>query len=95
MKVIEKDDKKKKEEQTANAYLLSLQENKNFQKYFIQGIVLPQLEKLTSLAFLYERKEFVSADDAEIASIIRQNRNTYIALKSMMAPVLQEEDREL
>lgn len=93
MKVIEKDPLKKEEEQVATAYLLSLQENKNFQKHFVQGLVLPMLERLSNLSFIYEEKSFVSADDAEIASIIRQNRNTYTALKALISPVLKEEDR--
>ncbi len=84
----------KKEQEEGDAYLLSLQENKKFQKYFVRGRILPVLERLRDMKWLYEDKTFISASDEDIADIIRQNRNTHTAVVALVSPVLSEEDRE-
>ena len=47
MKIIEKNEEKAEEEATCKAYLLSLQSDTNFQKYYIDGIVAPLLKHIS------------------------------------------------
>jgi hypothetical protein len=94
MKIIERDDAKLNEENEMKAYFLSLQSNRKFQKYVIQGLVAPKLKRLTNYKHLYEDEAFIDAKPEKIASVHNQNRNTYLVLKTMLSPVLTEEDRE-
>lgn len=93
MKIIEKNEEKAEEEATCKAYLLSLQSDTNFQKYYIDGIVAPLLKQLQSLKWLYNDPKLVSATDEEIADIIRMNRNTHAVVSSLLNPVINEEKK--
>jgi hypothetical protein len=94
MKIIERDDAKLNEENEMKAYFLSRQSDKKFQKYIIQGLVAPKLKRLTNYKHLYEDESFISSTPEQIASVHNQNRNTYLVLKTMLSPVLTEDDRE-
>ncbi len=95
MKVIQKDDSLKKEEDEKNAYLVKLQFDRKFQKYYVNGIVLPVLKSLRDLKWMYSsEKELLNATDEEIASIIRGNRTNYSALVKLLTPVIDPDIRE-
>lgn len=95
MKIIEKDSAIKAEEDEVKAYLLKLQSDKKFQKYYVDGIVLPVLNSLRDLKWIYANEEkLVSATDEEIADIIRNNRVNYSALVRLLNPIISEERKE-
>ena len=95
MKIIQKDEFLKKEQDEMAAYLLRLQFDKKFQKYYVKGIVLPVLKNLRDLKWIYSSEEkLVSATDEEIADIIRNNRVNYSALVKLLSPIIDEEIKE-
>lgn len=96
MKVIEKDDVLKEEEDEKKAYLLRLQSDKKFQKHYVDGIILPVLKNLRDLKWIYSSEEkLVAATDEEIADIIRNNRVNYSALTKLLFPIISEDRKEL
>ncbi|PIX94075.1 MAG: hypothetical protein COZ25_07385 [Ignavibacteria bacterium CG_4_10_14_3_um_filter_37_18] len=95
MKIIEKDEFLKKEEDDKNSYLLKLQFDRKFQKYYVRGIVLPVLKNLRDLKWIYSNEqELLKASDEEIADIIRNNRVNYSALVKLLTPIIDEEIKE-
>lgn len=94
MKIIEKDEAKLKEENEMKAYFLHMQSDKKFQKYVVQGLIAPKLKSLTNYKNLYEDSAFIDAPIDKIAAVHNQNRNTYLVLKTMLSPILTDEDRE-
>ena len=75
MKIVEKNDFLKREEDEKAAYLIKLQFDKKFQKFYVRGIILPVLKNLRDLKWIYSNEEkLVAATDEEIADIIRNNR---------------------
>ena len=95
MKIIQKDEFLKKEQDEMDAYLLRLQFDKKFQKYYVKGIVLPVLKNLRDLKWIYSSEEkLVAATDEEIADIIRNNRVNYSALVKLLSPIIDEEIKE-
>jgi len=96
MKIIQKDETIKEEEDEKKAYLLRLQSDKKFQKYYVDGIILPVLKNLRDLKWLYANEEkLVAATDEEIADIIRNNRVNYSALTKLLFPIISEDRKEL
>lgn len=82
------------EEKERDAYFLFMQSDKKFQKYIVQELIAPKLKRLTNYKHLYEDSSFDNSTDAEISKVHKQNKNTYLVLKTMFAPVLTEDDRE-
>jgi hypothetical protein len=95
MKIIEKDESILKEENEKNAYLLGLSANADFQRYYVQGVLLPVLNSLRDLRWMYQSDEkLMSATDEEIAGIIRSNRTHYRSIVSLLSPIVDDDTKK-
>lgn len=95
MKIIKRDEALKREEDDRNAYLIKLQFDRKFQKYYVKGIILPVLKNLRDLKWIYNNEQkLLKASDEEIADIIRNNRVNYSALVKLLIPIIDEETKE-
>lgn len=95
MKIIQKDESIKEEEDAAKAYYSEKRNDPLFQKYIIDMLLLPYLRPLTDLRWFYnDVDKLVSSSDKEIAAIIRNNSINYSVLLKFLSPIISEDRKE-
>lgn len=106
MKIIKKDEEIAKREAVAKEtvdqfkkdqeeYFESLRQNEAFQKFFVQGLIEPELQKTTNLEWMYKpsNEEVISnASNSKLGEMVRRNRIIYRVLKNIVTPVVKKLD---
>jgi hypothetical protein len=95
MKIIEKDESLRKEEERKNATFIRMINDKDIQEYYVNGLVVPLIRQLRDLKWMYnDGEKIVSTSGEEIKSALIGNMKEYLILVNILSPIIDEETKK-